>query len=78
APDRTGASRSPAVWPRPQSLRTTGRPLVLGAEATLLADAGADPYAVDELRDLLRGAGVRTVHEALPGGGPVFRLGGAG
>ncbi|WP_326697510.1 beta-N-acetylglucosaminidase domain-containing protein [Streptomyces sp. NBC_01754] len=78
AADRTGASRPPAVWPRPQSVRATGRPVALGTEATLLADPGADPYAVAGLRELLREAGVRTVHEELPGGGPVVRLGGTG
>ncbi|MDQ0796353.1 hyaluronoglucosaminidase [Streptomyces sp. B1I3] len=50
----------------------------LGTEVTLLADADADPYALDELRALLRDAGVRTVHDALPGRGPVIRLGGTG
>ncbi|MFF9348405.1 beta-N-acetylglucosaminidase domain-containing protein [Streptomyces sp. NPDC014734] len=77
-PDRTGDGAPPAVWPRPQSVRTSGADIPLSAEVTLVADAQADPYAVDALRDLLRGAGVRTVHEALPGRGPVVRFGGAG
>ncbi|MFJ3585086.1 beta-N-acetylglucosaminidase domain-containing protein [Streptomyces sp. NPDC090127] len=65
----------PAVWPRPQSLRTAGPSVRLGAEVTLLAGPEADPYAVAALREVLRTAGVRTVHTTLPGGGPVFRLG---
>ncbi|MEU9359711.1 beta-N-acetylglucosaminidase domain-containing protein [Streptomyces sp. NPDC048301] len=75
--DRADDSRLPSVWPRPQSMRTSGRPVDLGTEVTLLADAQADPYAVDALRALLRESGVRTVHEALPGRGPVIRVGGA-
>ncbi|CAM5627555.1 hypothetical protein STENM327S_02341 [Streptomyces tendae] len=50
----------------------------LGAEATLAAAPDADPYAVEQARALLREAGVRTLHESLPGRGPVVRLGGAG
>ncbi|MFJ8883904.1 beta-N-acetylglucosaminidase domain-containing protein [Streptomyces sp. NPDC102402] len=74
--DRAYDARLPAVWPRPQSLEPSGRSVPLGSEVTLLADARADPYAVDALRALLREAGVRTVHGALPGEGPVIRLGG--
>lgn len=74
--DRTGDERLPAVWPRPQSLKASGQSVPLGSEVTLLADAQADPYAVDALRELLGDAGVRTVHDALPGKGPVIRLGG--
>ncbi|MFB7913453.1 beta-N-acetylglucosaminidase domain-containing protein [Streptomyces sp. NPDC056061] len=77
-PDRTGDGAPPAVWPRPQSIEASGTDVPLSAEVTLVADAQADPYAVGALRDLLRGAGVRTVHEGLPGRGPVVRLGGAG
>ncbi|MCX4797478.1 beta-N-acetylglucosaminidase domain-containing protein [Streptomyces sp. NBC_01242] len=83
-PDRTDDGAVPAVWPRPQSIKASGPsvPLVdsgsAAAEVTLVADAHADPYAVDALRQILRDAGVRTVHEALPGRGPVVRLGGDG
>ncbi|HEY9374111.1 beta-N-acetylglucosaminidase domain-containing protein [Streptomyces sp.] len=66
----------PPVWPRPQSLTASGTPVALGAEATVLADADADPYAVAALRELLRTAGVTTVYTALPGRGPVIRLAG--
>ncbi|WP_203186269.1 beta-N-acetylglucosaminidase domain-containing protein [Streptomyces pratensis] len=75
-PDRAGDAQLPSVWPRPQSVKASGQAVTLGTEVTLLADAGADPYAVESLRTLLRDAGVRTVHEALPGKGPVVRLGG--
>ncbi|WP_223831254.1 beta-N-acetylglucosaminidase domain-containing protein [Streptomyces venezuelae] len=76
-----GASRQdvpgvPAVWPRPQSLTGAGPAVPLGDEVTLLADADADPYALAALRELLRGAGVRTVHTGLPGRGPLFRVAG--
>ncbi|MEU2670809.1 beta-N-acetylglucosaminidase domain-containing protein [Streptomyces sp. NPDC007164] len=77
-PDRTDDAGLPAVWPRPQSIEAAGQSVPLTAEATLVAGAHADPYAVDALRRVLRGAGVRTVHEALPGRGPVIRLGGDG
>ncbi|MFD0340427.1 beta-N-acetylglucosaminidase domain-containing protein [Streptomyces sp. NPDC127117] len=77
-PDRTDDAGLPAVWPRPQSIEAAGQSVPLSAEATLVADAHADPYAVDALRRVLRDAGVRTVHEGLPGRGPVLRLGGDG
>ncbi|MER5358946.1 beta-N-acetylglucosaminidase domain-containing protein [Streptomyces sp. NPDC002785] len=78
ATDRTDDGALPAVWPRPQSIKASGPSVPLSAEVTLVADAHADPYAVDALRQLLRDAGVRTVHEALPGRGAVIRLGGNG
>ncbi|MFC8224418.1 beta-N-acetylglucosaminidase domain-containing protein [Streptomyces sp. NPDC057287] len=76
SPDRADEARLPSVWPRPQSMKASGQPVPLGSEVTLLADAQADPYAVDALRALLRESGVRTVHGSLPGRGPVIRLGG--
>ncbi|MBT2368409.1 beta-N-acetylglucosaminidase domain-containing protein [Streptomyces sp. ISL-10] len=78
AQDPEGTAAAPSVWPRPQSLRTTGGAVALGDEATLVADPAADPYAIGLLKDLLREAGVRTVHTELPGRGPVFRIGGTG
>ncbi|MFG2994019.1 beta-N-acetylglucosaminidase domain-containing protein [Streptomyces sp. NPDC048257] len=78
------ASEGPAVWPRPQSMTADpARELPLGAEAVLVAPADADPYAVQVVREALRGAGVRTVHERapgapLPGRGTVVRLQDAG
>ncbi|MET9378934.1 beta-N-acetylglucosaminidase domain-containing protein [Streptomyces sp. NPDC002992] len=72
-PDEQGAA--PSVWPRPQSAKTTGPSVPLGDEVTLLTDADADPYAVAALREVLRAAGVRTVHTSLPGGGTVIRAG---
>ncbi|MER5610515.1 beta-N-acetylglucosaminidase domain-containing protein [Streptomyces sp. NPDC002215] len=77
-PDRADDGGLPAVWPRPQSIEAAGTSVPLSAEVTLVADAHADPYAVETLRRVLRDAGVRTVHEALPGSGPVIRLGGDG
>ncbi|NUV41741.1 MULTISPECIES: beta-N-acetylglucosaminidase domain-containing protein [Streptomyces] len=78
SPVRADSAQSPAVWPRPQSIRATGPALPLGTEATVVAAPDADPYAVAELRSLLRDAGVTTVHESLPGRGPLIRIGGPG
>ncbi|MFJ5843702.1 beta-N-acetylglucosaminidase domain-containing protein [Streptomyces sp. NPDC092903] len=77
-PDRADDGALPSVWPRPQSIKAAGSPVPLSGEVTLVADAQADPYAVTALREVLRDAGVRTVHEALPGRGPVIRFGGDG
>lgn len=74
------ATEGPAVWPRPQSMAADpARELPLGTEAVLVAAPDADPYAVRVVRDALRAAGVRTVHEpapgaALPARGTVVRL----
>lgn len=82
SPTRTAASGArpaaslPAVWPRPQSVTAAGPSVRLGDEVTLLADDDADPYALAALRELLRSAGVRTVHTGLPGRGPVLRASG--
>ncbi|MFJ9570381.1 beta-N-acetylglucosaminidase domain-containing protein [Streptomyces bacillaris] len=78
SPDRADSAQPPAVWPRPQSIRATGPALPLGTEATVVAAPDADPYAVAELRSLLRDTGVTTVHESLPGRGPLIRIGGPG
>lgn len=81
-PDRpAGAGRTPAVWPRPQSMQDLGSPVPLGSEATLVAAPDTDPYALDVLRGLLRDAGVHTVRtlapgDRLPAAGPVIRAGG--
>ncbi|MFD3807742.1 beta-N-acetylglucosaminidase domain-containing protein [Streptomyces sp. NPDC058619] len=78
------AAEGPAVWPRPQSMTADpARAVPLGAEAVLVAPADADPYAVQVVRDALRRAGVRTLHERapgapLPGHGTVVRLQGRG
>ncbi|MBT2439197.1 beta-N-acetylglucosaminidase domain-containing protein [Streptomyces sp. ISL-36] len=68
----------PSVWPRPQVLTAAGSPVPLGDEVTLLTDSDADPYAVAALREVLRAAGVRTVHTSLPGAGTVVRAAGPG
>lgn len=70
------APAPPAVWPRPQSLTAAGPAVRLGDRVTLVADEDADPYALAALRGLLAAAGVRTVHEGLPGAGPVVRVSG--
>ncbi|WP_030970017.1 beta-N-acetylglucosaminidase domain-containing protein [Streptomyces sp. NRRL S-1824] len=77
-PDRTDEDALPTVWPRPQTIKAAGTAVPLSTEVTLVAGAHADPYAVDAAKQVLRDAGVRTVHEALPGRGPVIRLGGDG
>ncbi|MDN5384473.1 beta-N-acetylglucosaminidase domain-containing protein [Streptomyces sp. LB8] len=62
----TTASSDLAVWPRPQSLRTTGTAVKVTDRVALVADADADPYALDALRTLLRGAGARTITDLGP------------
>ncbi|MFF3454251.1 beta-N-acetylglucosaminidase domain-containing protein [Streptomyces sp. NPDC002730] len=76
--DPEGEAALPSVWPRPQTMRAAGSAVALGAEVTVVADRGADPYAVERLTELLHASGVRTVHTALPGRGPVLRIGGTG
>lgn len=78
AQDPEGEAALPSVWPRPQTMRAAGSAVPLGREATVVADRNADPYAVERLKELLRESGVRTVHTALPGHGPVLHLGGTG
>ncbi|MFE3073784.1 beta-N-acetylglucosaminidase domain-containing protein [Streptomyces sp. NPDC059247] len=82
APSASSSSSSsralPDVWPRPRSLAAAGPSVPLGEEVTLVADGDADPYALAALRALLGAAGVRTVHEGLPGRGPVLRAAGPG
>ncbi|WP_320778427.1 beta-N-acetylglucosaminidase domain-containing protein [Streptomyces sp. CRN 30] len=81
APDRPAPHGTvPAVWPRPQSLSANGAGVAVTEEVVLVADASADPHAVDVLRELLLGAGARevtTVREgaALPAGALVVRAG---
>lgn len=87
-PDGEGEPAPPAVWPRPQSLKSGGSAVALGDEVTVVAPGDADPYAVAALTDALREAGVRTVRTAAPpasgrpsdvsppGTGPVVLAGG--
>ncbi|THA77236.1 beta-N-acetylglucosaminidase domain-containing protein [Streptomyces sp. A0592] len=78
------AAEGPAVWPRPQSMAADpAREVPLGREAVLVAPADADPHAVRVVREALRKAGVKTLHEPepgepLPGRGTVVRLQDAG
>ncbi|MFJ6518941.1 beta-N-acetylglucosaminidase domain-containing protein [Streptomyces filamentosus] len=76
SPRTAARAAAPSVWPRPQSLTAAGSPVRLGERVTLVADGDADPYALAALRRLLAGAGVRAVHEGLPGAGPVLRVSG--
>ncbi|MEU4496087.1 beta-N-acetylglucosaminidase domain-containing protein [Streptomyces sp. NPDC023998] len=78
AKDPEGEGALPSVWPRPQSIRAAGAAVPLGEEATVVADQGADPYAVERLKQLLREWGVNTLYTELPGRGPVVRIGGRG
>ncbi|MET7377496.1 beta-N-acetylglucosaminidase domain-containing protein [Streptomyces sp. NPDC005526] len=81
-PEQPATSASDvAVWPRPQSLRTAGGTVRVTDQVALVADATADPYALDALRALLRGAGARTITEAgagepVPAGAMVVRVDG--
>ncbi|MEU9160160.1 beta-N-acetylglucosaminidase domain-containing protein [Streptomyces sp. NPDC048424] len=62
------AADGPAVWPRPQSMTADpAREVALGTEAVLVAPADTDPYALQVVRDALRKAGVKTLHEPGPG-----------
>ncbi|MEV7424272.1 beta-N-acetylglucosaminidase domain-containing protein [Streptomyces sp. NPDC091212] len=82
-PDRADRSPLPPVWPRPQSIKAAGQSVRLGDEVTVVAGAGSDAYAVRELTDVLRAAGVRTVRTtsapgAPAGSAPVILAGGSG
>lgn len=59
APDTAGPDLS--VWPRPQSLRPNGAPVVVPDEVALITGPQADPHAVETLRVLLRQAGARRI-----------------
>ncbi|MEZ7003571.1 beta-N-acetylglucosaminidase domain-containing protein [Streptomyces sp. AD55] len=59
-PERA-AGADTAVWPRPQSLRAGGSAVTVTEEVALLAAPGADPYALETLREVLREAGARRV-----------------
>ncbi|MDH2391546.1 beta-N-acetylglucosaminidase domain-containing protein [Streptomyces sp. HNM0663] len=78
AQDPQGGPAVPPVWPRPQSLKAAGAAVRLGDEATVVAGEDADPHAVEQLIEMLRQAGVHTVHRDLPGRGPAVLLGGSG
>ncbi|MFD3523649.1 beta-N-acetylglucosaminidase domain-containing protein [Streptomyces sp. NPDC058653] len=88
-PDGEGEAALPSVWPRPHSLKASGRTVTLGDDVTVVAAEDADPYAVETLTKALREAGVRTVRTTVPpasgrpappptGGGPVVLAGGGG
>ncbi|MDG4865219.1 glycoside hydrolase family 20 zincin-like fold domain-containing protein, partial [Streptomyces sp. T-3] len=80
AQDPQSDSPLPPVWPKPQSMRAAGGAVPVGDEVFLLTDEGADPYAVEALRKVLRSAGARMVSEvpsadALPSKGLLVRAG---
>lgn len=55
-PAGKAAEDAPSVWPRPHSLRANGAPVRVTEEVALVAERGADPYAVEALKDVLREA----------------------
>ncbi|MEV5434843.1 beta-N-acetylglucosaminidase domain-containing protein [Streptomyces sp. NPDC052682] len=68
------AEADPSVWPRPRSLRANGAPVQVTGEVALIADAAADPYALDALRELLRQAGARRFTSARRPGALAVRV----
>jgi hyaluronoglucosaminidase len=69
APDAQ-AQTAPAVWPKPQSMRTGGLFAPVTSQVTLVADADADPYALQVIEQALKDAGARQVVRAsAPGPG---------
>ncbi|MGW7262962.1 beta-N-acetylglucosaminidase domain-containing protein [Streptomyces sp. NPDC054842] len=78
AADAPDSGAPPAVWPRPQSLEAGGTAVAVTGEVVLVADAAADPYALDALRSLLWQAGARkvtTVRDGDPIPGSASRAG---
>ncbi|MYW65759.1 hyaluronidase [Streptomyces sp. SID8379] len=81
--DLTTDAGLPSVWPRPQSMRASDHGVTVPDTVVLVAPDGTDPYALETLRTLLRGAGARQIHQvpaeaAVPAGsGLVVRLGSA-
>lgn len=63
-PHQQQAQAQPTVWPRPQSSRAQGEPAAVTPTVTLLAGPGADPYALNVIRDVLRSAGARQIVES--------------
>ncbi|MFC4035418.1 beta-N-acetylglucosaminidase domain-containing protein [Streptomyces polygonati] len=60
----------PAVWPKPQLLRTRGQFARVTPLVTVVADRDADPYALGVIEDALRAEGARdVVRAAFPGTG---------
>ncbi|MEV7019460.1 beta-N-acetylglucosaminidase domain-containing protein [Streptomyces sp. NPDC093991] len=72
------AADVPPVWPRPHSLRANGAPVRVTEEVALAAERGADPYALEALKDVLREAGARRFTDSgapVPEGALVVRAG---
>ncbi|MEU6660769.1 beta-N-acetylglucosaminidase domain-containing protein [Streptomyces sp. NPDC046821] len=64
AGDRDTEAPVPPVWPRPQSVRAAAPSVAVTDEVVLVAGPGADRYAIDALRTVLREAGARKITEA--------------
>ncbi|MFJ2769452.1 beta-N-acetylglucosaminidase domain-containing protein [Streptomyces sp. NPDC087300] len=57
----------PPVWPRPQSMSAAGGSVTVGDDVTVVTGGATDPYALEALRTLLRGAGARGITEVRDG-----------
>ncbi|WP_428954652.1 beta-N-acetylglucosaminidase domain-containing protein [Streptomyces sp. cg35] len=81
AGDLESESGLPSVWPRPQSLKAAANGVSVPDDVVLVTPPGTDPYAVEALRTVLRGAGAREIRQvdaetAVPAGsGLVVRTG---
>ncbi|GAA1895604.1 hypothetical protein GCM10009753_25640 [Streptantibioticus ferralitis] len=64
----TATGQPPSVWPKPQSLRAQGQFAPVTSTVALVADAHADGYALDCLREALRAAGAGDIRDIAPGG----------
>ncbi|MGK4580688.1 beta-N-acetylglucosaminidase domain-containing protein [Kitasatospora sp. HPMI-4] len=85
---RLGSLTDPQVYPRPQELRTAGRPVSVPSNVVLVPAADADGAALDAVREVLTAAGatrITTVAPSVPDagslvvyvGGPAEGAGGA-
>ncbi len=63
APARTplGSLTDPRVFPRPQELRTAGKPVTVPSQVVLVTAPLADPGALDAVREVLTDAGATSV-----------------
>ncbi|MDT6985938.1 beta-N-acetylglucosaminidase domain-containing protein [Streptomyces lusitanus] len=77
-PADVAAAGVPPVWPRPHSLRANGAPVRVTEEVAVVAERGADPYALEALKDVLREAGAHRFTDPgapVPDGALVVRAG---
>ncbi|NGN69832.1 hyaluronidase, partial [Streptomyces sp. A7024] len=66
SPDREDAG-TPQIWPRPHELRMRAGGIDVRGRVALVARPDADRYALDVIRDALRGAGASEVYDVTPG-----------